>query len=164
MLKIIEPILKPSEIEYYKILVKSSEVFDLPSKSENYQNYYKRYNLNEKESTILLNKLKEKNYINSTYTVAALWINVVNSETNIDDDYHKDYSDRTLIIYLNDDFDGGEFEYYENDILKKIQPQKALSIVMDNKLLHRVTSVKKGVRYSLICFFKVNQKIKKSLL
>ena len=93
------------------------------------------------------------------------WINKVTIETNKNDPYHKDISFLTLITYLNDDFEGGEFMYI-NDVGEKqlITPETNMTLVMDNKLSHKVMSVNGGIRFSLITFFKFKEKKSKTLL
>jgi Rps23 Pro-64 3,4-dihydroxylase Tpa1-like proline 4-hydroxylase len=93
------------------------------------------------------------------------WINKVAIETNKNDPYHKDISFLTLITYLNDDFEGGEFMYI-NDAGKQqlISPETNMTLVMDNKLSHKVMGVNSGIRFSLITFFKFKEKKSKTLL
>ena len=93
------------------------------------------------------------------------WINKVTIETNKNDPYHKDVSFLTLITYLNDDFEGGEFMYI-NDTGKEqlITPKTNMTLLMDEKLLHKVVSVNSGIRFSLVTFFKSKEKKSKTLL
>ena len=106
-----------------------------------------------------------KKIIDVEYIFDGLWINKVTEETNKDDTFHYDIPDFTMIMYLNDDFDGGEFEYIdENNKNIKIKPKKDLVIFSNNQLLHRVLPVTMGVRYSLVCFFKFQTKTKKTFL
>ena len=93
------------------------------------------------------------------------WINKVTIETNKNDPYHKDISFLTLITYLNDDFKGGEFVYI-NDTGKEqlITPETNMTLLMDDKLLHKVVGVNSGIRFSLITFFNFKEKKSKTLL
>lgn len=93
------------------------------------------------------------------------WINKVSIETNKNDIFHKDNSFLTLITYLNDDFEGGEFVYIdENKKEKSIIPEKGMTLLMNNRLSHKVMGVSSGIRFSLITFFKFKEKKSKTLL
>lgn len=94
---------------------------------------------------------------------SAIWINKIDSESNKNDDFHKDTSDLTFLLYLNENFSGGEYEYIDKEIIK-IQPKINLSIISDNKLPHRVLPVKTGERFSLVMFFNLNKKTNKTVI
>ena len=68
----------------------------------------------------------------------------------------------TFILYLNENFDGGEFEYLDKKDKKnkkiKIKPKINLSIISNNELYHRVLPVLNGERFSLVMFFNVGKK------
>lgn len=88
----------------------------------------------------------------------GIFINKITSETNKDDDYHRDESDLTIVTYLNDEFVGGEFEYIQDNEIYRIKPMINLSVMMDKKVLHKVTTVVSGNRYSLITWFRLKNK------
>jgi predicted 2-oxoglutarate/Fe(II)-dependent dioxygenase YbiX len=93
------------------------------------------------------------------------WINKVATETNKNDTFHKDRSFLTLVTYLNEEFDGGEFQYIDEfNNKKEINPEKGMTLIMNDKLLHRVMPVNNGVRFSLVTFFNFKEKKNKSLL
>lgn len=93
------------------------------------------------------------------------WINKVVTETNKNDPYHKDISFLTLITYLNDDFEGGQLAYIDDKGKEQlITPETNMTIIMNDKLSHKVMSVSKGTRFSLITFFKFKEKKNKTLL
>jgi hypothetical protein len=91
------------------------------NKLDNYNNYYIRKKLNIQKDLLEYQK-KCKELIENEYELVGLWINKVTNETNIDDAYHNDECDLTIVTYINDTFDGGEFEYIENKNLFKIKP------------------------------------------
>lgn len=134
------------------------------------KNYYYGYkfNLEEFKTTNIPHKIIR--YIKSLVAVndisiLGVWINKINDKSNKDDDFHKDYSDLTFLLYLNEDFNGGEFEYINEKKTKiKIKPKKNLSIIIDNKIQHRVLPVISGVRFSLVMFFQINKKRKLTLI
>tara|TARA_R100001143_G_scaffold8422_1_gene10516 strand:- start:111 stop:587 length:477 start_codon:yes stop_codon:yes gene_type:complete len=66
---------------------------------------------------------------------------------HVDFDYHP-YS---TIIYLNDDFEGGETVVGE----KTISPKKYKLIGFEgNKITHKVNNITKGTRYTIPCWYK----------
>jgi predicted 2-oxoglutarate/Fe(II)-dependent dioxygenase YbiX len=93
------------------------------------------------------------------------WINKVSIETNKNDAVHYDTSILTLVTYLNDEFEGGDFIYInKNKEKKSIIPKKHMTVIMNDKFLHKVSSVSRGVRFSLVTFFKFKGKKNKSLI
>ena len=92
-------------------------------------------------------------------------INKIDSDSNKNDNFHKDISPCSLILYLNDDYIGGELEYINDTNNRvKIIPQKNLVVIMDNQLKHRVQPITIGVRYSLVAFFGFTDNQTKSIL
>lgn len=134
------------------------------------KNYYYRHFLNPKDFEIepIIKKITEyiKNTISeSRINLTSSWINKVNAESNKDDDFHIDFWDLTFLLYLNENFNGGDFEYInENKEKIKIKPKTNLSIITNNKLLHRVLPVTEGERFSLVLFFEINKKKEKTLI
>jgi hypothetical protein len=130
-------------------------------------NYYERYSLNTFDNnTDRLEHFLYKRY-KKKYTLCdtGAWVNKVSTHTNKNDFFHLDNSDLTIVTYLNDNFDGGEFEYIDdNGTTIKIKPKKGLSLIMNNKLPHRVLPVNNGNRLSLVCFFELLKKETKSIL
>lgn len=95
------------------------------------------------------------------------WINKITADTNQKDDFHTDNSFVTFLTYINQNFKGGEF-VYKIDITKDkteiIKPEVGLTLIMTNKLYHKVNPVTDGVRYSLVTFFEINKKKNNTLL
>jgi hypothetical protein len=96
----------------------------------------------------------------------AFWINKVTNETNKNDGFHTDESDITFLMYLNDNFIGGDYEYAIPETRKKerLKPKKYLSIITDINVRHRVIPVIEGERYSIVFFYSVNKKSSKTLI
>ena len=163
-----------NNIKIFKNILSEKELYFLDSEcttfveknidvSDNEYNYYIRKTLNI-ETDLLEYQKKCKELIDDEYDLVGLWINKVTIETNIDDAYHSDLCDLTIVTYINDTFDGGEFEYIENENVVKIKPIRNTSLVMDNKLKHRVLKIKKNERFSLISFYYKNQKKEKTII
>ncbi len=153
-------------------LLSKKELFFLDSICVNFKqkeifntndNFYIRKDINFKKNLLEYQK-KCKDLIGNEYELKSMWINKVTIETNIDDRYHHDSSDLTIITYINDTFDGGEFEYFENKNLFKIKPIRNLSLFMDDKLKHRVLKITKNERFSLVSFYYRKEKKEKTLL
>jgi hypothetical protein len=88
----------------------------------------------------------------------GIFINKITPDTNLNDDYHVDSSDLTIVTYLNDNFEGGEFEYKKDGMLNLIVPKVNLSILMDREIPHRVLRTYGEIRYSLITWFRKKNK------
>jgi hypothetical protein len=107
--------------------------------------------------------IKTKLYTN--LELKSMWINKIDINSNKDDNFHKDISPCSLILYLNDDYIGGELEYINDTNNRvKIIPQKNLVVIMDNQLKHRVQPITIGVRYSLVAFFGFTDNQTKSII
>lgn len=113
----------------------------------------------------LLNEVLPYNTIkNINFHDTTSCINKVTNETNKNDEYHFDISYLTVVTYLNDDFGGGEFLYKEGTNKIEIKPKNNMTLVMNNRLLHKVMPVIDGTRFSLITFFQLKEKKDKTLM
>ena len=84
-------------------------------------------------------------YVN--YFEVVKWKEGLNMEAHFDFDYHT----YTSVIYLNDDYDGGET--FVNDI--KISPATGKIVTFKgNTLLHGVNKITKGNRYTVPIWYK----------
>lgn len=89
---------------------------------------------------------------NDTLTFKDIWINTIQDKT--DDVFHVDQSLWSAVVFLNDDFTGGEFQYINVDGRQKtIIPTVFKCVVMNNLVQHRVAPVESGVRKTLVYFF-----------
>jgi hypothetical protein len=152
MVKIIESILSDSDIVFYNDFINSAEV-NYSSIGDN--NYYNRFIMGDGVGRdIIIEKLISNNILNDDLTIAQIWVNKITSDTNKNDVFHRDSEDLTIIIYLNDNFTGGELEYKDDVTIHKVDPKKGLTLRLDNKVQHRVLPVTNGIRYSLVIFIK----------
>jgi Rps23 Pro-64 3,4-dihydroxylase Tpa1-like proline 4-hydroxylase len=131
------------------------------SKEKN--NYYLTKILNSKIHLLEYQK-KCITHLDGEYEIQGSWINKINAITNQNDDFHTDESDISIVTYLNEDFEGGEFEYIFNDETIKIRPIKNTTLIMNREIRHRVLNVTNGERFSLIFFYKKLQKKQKTLV
>jgi PKHD-type hydroxylase len=83
-------------------------------------------------------------------------------------DWHKDSHEimygatLTIIIQLNDDYDGGEVEYTINDKVYKLPKKRGSIFLFDPNIDHSVSKIEEGTRYSINAW--PNKKINKVLI
>jgi Rps23 Pro-64 3,4-dihydroxylase Tpa1-like proline 4-hydroxylase len=149
----------------------NDDITTLNKLSDNFEEYaFQIYSMQRiDDSELLLFKEKIKNYVKENYKLDfilnPLWINKVTESDLKSDKFHHDSSDLTIVTYFNTNFDGGNFEYYDKlQNLITINPEINLSLIMNNKLMHRITKVTKGERYSLVAFFNFQTKNKKTII
>jgi hypothetical protein len=63
--------------------------------------------------------------------------------------------DLSLILYLNDDFEGGEFAFPDLHIQVKPKPGLLVCFPSDQNYLHSVLPVTQGTRYSIVTWARV---------
>ena len=158
-------------IDTYQNLLSQEDLFFLNSICSNFvktqipqnNNNYVRKRLNIKEELLEYQKRCLK-YLSDGYKLSGLWINKVTNETNIADSFHNDAADLTIITYLNEDFEGGEFEYFFKNQKIKMIPKINHSIILNKKIKHRVLNVINGYRFSLISFYTIIEKKEKTFI
>jgi hypothetical protein len=158
-------------INIHQNLLSEEDLLFLDSISSNFvetqiphnNNNYVRKSLNIKKELLEYQKRCSK-YLPDEYKLSGLWINKVTNETNVDDVFHNDAADLTIITYINEDFEGGEFEYFFKNQKIKIIPQINYSIILNKKIKHRVLNVINGYRFSLISFYTIIEKKEKTLI
>lgn len=84
-------------------------------------------------------------------------------------DYHADDSDLdgndnggthnifSTILYLNNDYQGGEVYFKNQDVALKLYPGTILTFKGDLNNVHRINEVLSGTRYNVISFFNIKQ-------
>jgi len=127
---------------------------------DGFQLYKMRY---LKENELLDYKEKIISFVttelNFNFQKVGHWINKVSSYDIEHNNFHNDDSDLTIVTYFKMGFEGGNFEYFDSqNKLISIKPEIGLSLLMDNKLKHRIGKIKNGERYSLVSFFNVTSK------
>ena len=158
-------------VETYQNLLSEKELLLLDSLCKNFietevpykNNNYFRQSLNINDELLEYQK-QCLQYLSDEYELYALWLNKITNETNIDNDFHIDKADLSIITYLNEDFQGGEFEYIFKNEQIKFLPKINHTILFNEKIKHRVLNVISGTRFSLISFYRQIQKNKKTLI
>lgn len=130
-------------------------------------NSYLRMMLNT-ETDLVEYQSKIKKHLLNTYgincVIDGIWINKITTSTNRNDKFHLDKSEISIVSYLNDNFTGGEYEYFNNKNEKlSIKPKKNLSLITNNTIKHRVAPVNVGERYSIVVFCSTLIKNKKTI-
>lgn len=157
-------ILSNEECNFFLESIKGKKA-DIPYSKNDIINFYKRYKVENKEIQIKIEQFLYNNFNIHYFLIGNhFWINEVTPLTNKNDIYHLDDTELTVITYLNDNFDGGEFEYLDESIAKKLDPIKNKSIIFNGDINHRTLPVKSGIRYSLVAGFNVPTKKTFSLL
>ena len=63
----------------------------------------------------------------------------------------------SMSVFLNDDFEGGDFEFASYSkgkcIISPIKPERGSLVVFPSAMEHRVAPITKGTRYSLVTWF-----------
>ena len=156
--------LDENEIDFINQLLINFKEDEVPGykKNEYRRDYYRQeVKLLESIEDKILKIIKE---ISGRDTViAATWVNRVDSESNNDDDYHKDDTNASFVYYPNNDFAGGELEYIINDEVITTQIRSNSYVILTNKVKHRVKPVLSGVRWSVAAFCAFKQ-IKSNLI
>lgn len=138
------------------------------------------YNLDNNYVRLFIDNALLKNYLQNSiefvnksiddgiivdFNNTTSWINKITIDTNKRDIFHKDISNLTLITYLNNEFQGGNFEYIDiNNVKHIIKPEVDMTILIGNRLPHRVTNLTYGTRFSLITFINFKEKQNKKLI
>ena len=84
------------------------------------------------------------------FAAAHTWVEGDDMYAHVDQ-YDGDSSIRYgLVMYLNDDMDGGEIYYPDYDI--EIKPEPGLLVIHPGDIVHSVNRINKGVRYNMTGF------------
>jgi hypothetical protein len=163
MIKIIDSILTDSELDFLinevcPLFINSPQYDELNGQSKSYNSMFiDDYPQLDRFKSEVVKIAKKLNY-NCSLNNPGIFINKIDSDKNQNDLYHHDGNTLTLIVYLNDNFIGGEFEYVDvKKNIKHIYPSPNLTIVMDRAVPHKVLPVKEGIRYSLITWLHTNK-------
>ena len=170
--------MKKGRIDFIDNLLSDSNIVELTNIVENFTpsrtpdetgNYYFNTYVDIANFTDFLNSVKSYyNSISNKYLVEieAMWINKVDSTSNKNDVFHNDQSRLSTVTLLNDNYEGGHFNYFnekEEEVSTKCK--KYTTLIFDGQATgHRVLPVTKGVRFSLVTFWQTKIKTTKTLL
>ena len=69
------------------------------------------------------------------------------------DSFKQEPRSMTAVFALNDDYEGGEFSFFQKDVIYKIKKGSVLIFPSNFMYPHEVLTVTKGTRYSIITWF-----------
>lgn len=150
--------LNKMELNTAKIMTEKIAVVDSHRKSKVAFDEYKDFDfLNEKVINLVLEnvsvngyeiKWNERGYQFTSYSSSDYY------------NWHTDDSNGrycSLVIQLNNNYDGGDLELMLEDKIIKMEPKLGNAIIFLSNLNHRVTEVLKGTRYSLVNWLTLSQ-------
>ena len=174
--------LKGLLIEKSNLLSEDEKIF-LSSIIENFkpettpgtsENYYFRQFIEGEEMLASIEKFLGK--ISNTLThdffyphakLEGMWVNRVDNTSNQNDNFHRDINKFSSVTFLNDDFTGGNFEYWDiiSNESRLITPKYLDTVIFEgSRIPHRVQPVTEGVRYTLVSFWNLESKTFTTLL
>lgn len=162
MIEVIENFLSNSDLNYFESIIKNddfhNDLFE-PHVEKNYKNHYYRKSVDlPYEISLKFTKHIEKIY-DLNVEVIKTWINYVFVKSNDGDNFHEDSCDVSFVIFLNDDFEGGELEFKSEETSNfQVKPKKNTAVVIKDKMKHKVNRVLSGNRYTLVCFLSLKEK------
>jgi len=168
MIQVIDNILNETELNELDFICNNfyTHIKPVVLPNGNFNSYYRNH-INKETSLLdfqkrIVDKIQSNLFLQSN--IIDMWINKITNETNQNDKFHKDISDLSVVIFLNDNIIGGELMYELDDEIYNIKPKKNTAIIMDNKLSHKVSPVYEGIRYTFVIFLDTIKKNKKTII
>ena len=96
----------------------------------------------------LVKKYSPKTFIN--YSQIVKWPKGSSQNSHFDFDQHS----HTSILYLNDDYEGGEFRFFGGKVKLNLSAGEAMLFPAEPIWIHGTEPVTKGARYAINCFLK----------
>jgi hypothetical protein len=150
-----------------KLLIKLMDDFKIQNKLNNEKddNTYRLYNSNEKTVIDFVKKYSDKFIDGKDFYVTENLIAFYESGSFMD--AHTDADDDvefvSTVIYLNDDYTGGELSFPEIENGYSYTPEKYELVYFPTAYLHGVNLVKSGKRYIITISYTDNIKYKNPL-
>ena len=113
-------------------------------------------------NTNIENRIKTiiKKHISKEVIIDTVWLNMVDNNSNKNDDYHRDSTNMSFVIYPLKSFEGGELECVINNEVKNFEVEENSIVIMLHNIEHRVKPVIDGVRWSIAVFCNYDLKTK----
>ena len=170
--------MKKGRIDFIDNLLSDSNVAELIDITKNFTpyrtpdepgNFYYNTYVDTANFTDFLNSIQSYYYSKSNkylMEIGGMWINKVGNTSNKSDIFHNDESRLSTVTLLNDDYEGGYFNYFnEKEEEVSIKCKKFTTLIFDGKATrHRVLPVTQGTRWSLVTFWYPKEKTTKTLL
>lgn len=148
-----ENLLNGDELFYVNDLLNDFTPDEVPEykKFSHRRDYYRQLvelpnSLNEKIIKIV------KETTGRDVTIAAAWINRIDSNSNQSDDFHRDDTDLSFVLYPSKNFSGGNVQYVIGSETHSFNVSDNSYIMMTNKIKHKVEPTTNGVRWSIALF------------
>jgi len=168
MIKVIDNILTKSEFSFLKKIINNPNFYadNKPHTKVDSKNYYNRKFITPTDNIEKrIYECLKLEYDSLKFKISNCWINHIYVDTNKNDNFHKDSSDVSTVLFLNEGFIGGNFEYKDfNGDINIITPKENRLIVIDKECLHRVSNVIEGNRYTFVAFLHFQEKTSKTII
>lgn len=141
-----------SDEELKSILEYASTIKNFSLREDNIYHFYGEDISINKFYTTLSRYIKHGLFITESQVNTFRIQRVDNSVTPTENFHSHDESiPHSIVTFLNDDFEGGLFQYKIGDEITSIKPVKNMTLFFDGSIPHRVTAVN-GSRTTLVLF------------
>ncbi|MBM5787934.1 MAG: hypothetical protein FJ375_04355 [Pelagibacterales bacterium] len=171
MIKVIDNFLSESEFSFFKEIINNPNFYAdnkpfTPNGNSNIGNYYNRKFITPSDNIEKrICECLKLEYESLKFKISNCWINHIYVDTNKNDNFHKDHSPVSVVLFLNEGFIGGNLEYKDfNGDINIITPKENRLIIIDKKCRHRVRNVMEGNRYTFVAFLEFEKKISKTII
>jgi hypothetical protein len=120
--------------------------------TDEYRNDYHKQQVFLSEELIEKVKIVASKHTSKKIKINSIWINKIDNTDNLNDDYHRDDTDLSFVIYPTKDFKGGDLECIINNKNELFEITTNSAIMIFHKTQHRVKQVIEGVRWSIALF------------
>ena len=150
--------LNDEDLNYVENLVHNFAPEQSPKRD--YTNHYRNDYFKQQVplSKNILNKINNtiKKYTDKNIVVKTIWLNKIDTNSNKDDDFHRDGTHMSFVIYPFDNFVGGELELRNETVPIK----RNIAYIILHNIEHRVKKVTEGIRWSIAVFCDYDTKSK----
>jgi len=140
-------------------IIKNFVVVDCLGPQKGYYNQYHKQNIDLPDvikSKIIISIKKLVGYDTNISYTRVNWVTV---DSNINDPYHNDFGYESIFTSYHGEFEGGEFEWIEEEKIKQIKLKNNECVIVIDNPPHKVLNVTKGDRYAIVTFCKKENKI-----
>lgn len=157
MIKIEYNILNDNQLSVIDDFIKHFNPDEIPAKTtDGYRNDYFKQRIELPEDITKKVKSVINKHTNKGVEIMAAWLNKIDVNSNQDDDFHRDDTDMSFVIYPHHNFVGGELELRDN-----ILPiESNIGYIILHNVEHRVRKVTDGIRWSVAFFCQYSKETK----
>ena len=144
-------LLDDNDLEYIESLINNFVPDEVPT-INGYRNDFFKQKIKLNDNILKKVELTILKQINKKIDVMGIWLNKIDPLSNNDDDFHRDDTNLSFVIYPFNNFKGGELELRD-----RILPiTKNISYILLHNVEHRVKPVIEGIRWSIAIFCQYN--------